>query len=182
MRRLLQATRGRPRSTPVASPASRYESHLKLVETLLIALMGNDLVAQVGDQGLEQQFHLRSVRGFDRGRLRVGAGVRHDLLLWHGARSEKFAQNSATRSSSSACERPAHLEKTQRPAAKASASSSRSSPQKISAPIAKVGAPKMPSLRAPSVAAFNRRSPSVLLARAMIGAGDLSSEARTRSI
>src|SRR5215831_15288135 len=43
--------------------------------------MGNDLVAQVRDQGFEQQFHVRSVRGFDRGRLRAGAGVRHDLLL-----------------------------------------------------------------------------------------------------
>jgi len=66
--------------------------------------------------------------------------------------------------------------------AKARASSSRSSPQKISAPIAKVGAPKMPSLRAASVAAFSRRSPSAPFARAMIGAGDLSSEARTRSM
>ena len=69
----------------------------------------------------------------------------------------------------------------QRLNAKASASSNRSSPQKISGPIANVGAPKMPSLRAASVAIFNRRSPSALFARAMIGAGDLSSKARTRS-
>jgi hypothetical protein len=55
---------------------------------LLIALMGNDLVAQVGDQRFEQQFHVRSVRGFDRGRFRAVAGVRHDVLL-----SERWIQN-----------------------------------------------------------------------------------------
>src|ERR1700730_367388 len=135
--------------------------------------MGNDLVAQVGDQGFEQQFHVRSVRGFDRSRLRTVAGVRHDLLLLH-APGLKFAHARVA----SAYQRYACLEAIQRPAAKLSASSSRSSPQKISELIANVGAPKMPSLRAASVACFDRRSPSALFARAMIGAADLPSEAR----
>src|SRR5947209_5394080 len=159
-------------------PLRDIEPRFKLVETLLVALMGNDLIAQVGDQGFEQQFHVRLVRGLDRGRFRAVAGVRHDLLLLHA----RWVQNSPTRASPAACERYAHLEAIQRPAAKASASSSRSSPQKISVPIANVGAPKMPSLRAASVACFDRRSPSALFARAMIGAADLSSEARICSI
>jgi len=49
-----------------------------------------------------------------------------------------------------------HLIGAAEPEAKLSASASRSSPQKISWPMAKVGAPKMPSLRASSVASFSR--------------------------
>src|SRR5262249_58526480 len=67
-------------STP--SDAATDWSTAKL-PTLLIALMGDDLVAQVGDQRFEQQFHLRSVRGFDRSRLLTVAGVRHSSLLLH---------------------------------------------------------------------------------------------------
>ena len=60
-----------------------------------------------------------------------------------------------------------------RPDAKLRASSSRSSPRKISEPIANVGAPKMPSARASLVPSCNRRSLSAPLARATIGPADL---------
>jgi hypothetical protein len=66
----------------------RYvESPDELVETLLISLMGNGLVAQVSDQEFEQGLHLRCVSGFDG--CRFGARFRvghHFLLPWYRQR------------------------------------------------------------------------------------------------